>query len=87
MYRAGTRIFAECTEYSISGALVEDADDLDGLIKVRCDETGLISTLCGWLWDIDVDEPEPFAPADLPALLMGSGALSPSALNLAGDKP
>ncbi|MFG1462097.1 hypothetical protein V5F77_04285 [Xanthobacter sp. DSM 24535] len=54
-YPAGTRIRAECTEYVLTGELIDDITDFDGKFRVRDDEDGRVRTLNGWLWIIYIE--------------------------------
>lgn len=56
-YPAGTRIIAECTAHIVEGTLVDPVESFDECFKVRCTD-GEIVTIKGWLWSVDVDQPD-----------------------------
>jgi len=62
MYKHGTCIAAVCPADEMIGFLVGDHEELDGVVKVLCDDDGLTYYLNGWLWSFCVIEPAPAQP-------------------------
>jgi hypothetical protein len=45
--------------YDVSGPLVGDHEDLDGIVTVRDELDGKVVKLNSWLWTIEVLDPQP----------------------------
>ena len=56
---AGTRILADCALHTVEGTLLADVESFDDVFRVRCDDDGEILSLNGWLWSVEVVEPDP----------------------------
>jgi hypothetical protein len=54
LYPAGTRVYASCLEYDVTGPLVVDHEDLDGIVSLYDEADGRIVRINGWLWSIDL---------------------------------
>jgi hypothetical protein len=53
-YPKGTHVHASCDLYEVSGPLVSDHADLDGIVSLWDEAEGEIVQLHGYLWAIDV---------------------------------
>jgi hypothetical protein len=54
LYPAGTRVYASCPEYDVTGPLVVDHEDLDGIVSIFDEADGRIVRVNGWLWTVDL---------------------------------
>ena len=53
-YPRGTRVYASCPEYDVTGPLAVDHEDLDGIVSIFDEADGRIVRINGWLWSIDL---------------------------------